>query len=100
MLYIMRHGKTDWNNMNRIQGKKDIPLNDEGKRMAEVANIEYKNTNIDICNCSPLIRAVETAEIVLKDRNIPIILDDRLMEMGFGEFEGMYPCRPLRYIQR
>ena len=33
-LYIMRHGKTDWNEKHKIQGRTDIPLNDEGRKMA------------------------------------------------------------------
>ncbi len=89
MLYIMRHGKTDWNAKRKIQGHTDVPLNDEGRRMAENAAAEYRDTHFDICFCSPLIRAKETAEIFLKGRNIPIITDDRLMEMSFGEFEGL-----------
>ena len=89
MLYIMRHGKTDWNAKKKIQGGTDIPLNDEGRAMAEAARKEYKDVPIDICYCSPLIRAKETADIFLKDRNIPIIYDDRLKEMGFGIYEGI-----------
>lgn len=89
MLYIMRHGKTDWNATHKLQGRTDIPLNEEGRIMAEKAGAEYKNVHFDVCYCSPLIRARETAEIVLKGRNIPIITDDRLAEMGFGVYEGV-----------
>ncbi len=89
MLYIMRHGKTDWNLKNKLQGRSDIPLNDQGRKMALAAHEEYKSLHIDICYCSPLKRALETAEIVLKGRNIPIITDARLMEMSFGEYEGV-----------
>ena len=81
MLYIMRHGKTEWNALHKIQGRTDIPLNEEGRLMAEKACEEYKDLHIDVCYCSPLIRAVETAQIVLKNRKIPIIKDERLMEM-------------------
>lgn len=89
MLYIMRHGKTDWNVIHKLQGRTDIPLNDEGRKMAEIAGKEYRNVNFDLCYCSPLIRARETAEIVLQGRNIPILYDDRLKEMGFGIYEGI-----------
>jgi probable phosphoglycerate mutase len=89
MLYIMRHGKTDWNAKHKIQGRTDIPLNEEGRRTAEQAAKEYADISLDTCYCSPLIRAKETAEIVLKERNIPIIPDERLMEMGFGIYEGL-----------
>ena len=89
MLYIMRHGRTDWNDRRKLQGRTDIPLNDAGREMAEAARKEYKDVHFDICFCSPLIRARETAEIVLRDRNIPIVPDDRLKEMSFGECEGL-----------
>ena len=75
-LYIMRHGKTDWNEKHKIQGRTDIPLNDEGRKMAAAAAEEYKDIHFDICFCSPLIRAKETAQIFLSARNIPIIYDD------------------------
>ena len=88
MLYIMRHGKTEWNAKHKLQGRTDIPLSEEGRCMAEKAGEEYKDVPFDVCYCSPLIRAKETAEIVLRGRNIPIITDARLMEMCFGEYEG------------
>ncbi len=89
MLYIIRHGLTDWNKEHRLQGRTDIPLNDSGREMAEKAREEYKDINFDICFCSPLIRAKETAEILLRGRDVPIYYDDRLLEMCFGEYEGV-----------
>lgn len=89
MLYIMRHGKTDWNKKKKLQGRTDIPLNDEGIEMARRAHDEYMDTHLDVCYCSPLVRARKTAEIVLEGRNVPIITDDRLKEMSFGEYEGI-----------
>ena len=88
MLYIMRHGKTDWNEARRLQGSSDIPLNEDGKNMAKNARDEYKDVHFDVCFCSPLSRAYETAKLVLEDRCVPIIKDDRLKEMGFGKYEG------------
>ena len=89
MLYIIRHGKTDWNERHKLQGRTDVPLNGEGRRMAEAAREEYRNVHFDVCFCSPLIRARETAEILLRDRDVPVLTDDRLMEMSFGSFEGL-----------
>lgn len=89
MLYIMRHGKTDWNVIHRLQGRTDVPLNDEGRDMARAAGKACRNVHFDVCYCSPLIRARETAKLVLKDREVPIIYDDRLMEMSFGIYEGL-----------
>ena len=95
MLYIMRHGKTDWNIQHKLQGHTDIPLNEEGRQMAKQARKDYLNIPIDICYCSPLIRARETAELVLQGRNIPILCDDRLIEMGFGIYEGTANCEDI-----
>ena len=89
MLYIMRHGKTDWNAAYRLQGSRDISLNEEGREMARKAAKEYADIPLDICYVSPLTRAQETAEIFLEGRNIPVIVDDRLREMCFGEYEGI-----------
>lgn len=89
MLYIIRHGRTDWNDDHRIQGHTDTELNEVGRKMAAEAAALYRNIHFDICYCSPLKRAKETAEILLKGRNVPIITDDRLKEMGFGKYEGM-----------
>lgn len=88
-LYIIRHGRTDWNDQERLQGQTDIPLNDDGRRMAAAAAEEYAAIPFDICFCSPLQRARETADILLRGRGIPIEYDDRLKEMSFGVYEGI-----------
>lgn len=88
MLYLMRHGQTDWNIAHRLQGCQDIPLNDTGRAMAKAAKSACDVIHLDICFVSPLCRARETAETVLHGRDIPIIIDDRLREIGFGNFEG------------
>ncbi len=91
MLYIMRHGKTDWNEQHRLQGRTDIPLNAAGIEMAKKAAVEYKDIHLDVCYCSPLTRARQTAQLVLEGRKdkVPVIIDERLIEMGFGEYEGI-----------
>ncbi len=88
MLYLIRHGKTDWNARHKLQGRTDVPLNEEGRQMAETARKEYADVHFDVCFCSPLVRARETAEILLRGRNVPIVIDDRLAEMSFGSYEG------------
>jgi len=88
MLYIIRHGKTDWNERFQLQGRTNIQLNEEGRQMAREAALKYKNIHFDVCYCSPLDRALETARLLLEGRNVPIITDNRLVEMCFGEYEG------------
>ena len=89
MLYIMRHGKTEWNELHKLQGRTDIPLNEDGRQMARRAHDEYIDTHFDLCFSSPLKRARETAELLLRGRNVPIRTDDRLAEMSFGLYEGL-----------
>lgn len=86
--YIIRHGQTDWNKSYKLQGQTDIELNENGRKMAREACEKYKDINIDVCYSSPLSRAYETAELVLENRHIPIIKDERLKEMSFGQYEG------------
>lgn len=89
MIYITRHGQTDWNVQKKVMGKWDEPLNNTGINQAyETKNYLY-NKDIDLIICSPLLRAKQTAEIINEDRNLPIIYDDRIAERDFGEFEGM-----------
>lgn len=95
MFYILRHGRTDWNEEHRLQGEVDIPLNETGRQMAYDAEEKYKDIDFDICYCSPLKRAQETARIFLADRNpaVEIITDNRLHEMCFGDYEGVKNIR-------
>ena len=88
MLYIMRHGRTAWNAAHRLQGKTDVPLSEEGRETAAEAGERYRDTHFDVCFCSPLIRARETAALLLWGRDVPIMEDARLEEMGFGICEG------------
>ncbi|MBQ7058849.1 MAG: histidine phosphatase family protein [Firmicutes bacterium] len=89
MLWIIRHGLTEWNVRHKLQGQTDIPLNDEGKAQAKAEREELADIHLDICFCSPLARARETAMILLEGRDIPIIFDERLKEMNFGLYEGL-----------
>jgi len=99
----MRHGKTDWNEKRKLQGRTDVPLNESGRAMAENAAKECEGVHFDVCFSSPLNRALETAQIVLANRGVPIITDDRLMEMSFGVLEGAedsskIPNSPIYYF--
>ena len=84
----MRHGKTEWNERHKLQGRTDIPLNDLGRQMAAEAGEMYRDIEFDVCYSSPLIRARETAELFLKGRDVPVYTDERLAEMCFGKYEG------------
>lgn len=88
-ILLTRHGQTDWNFLGKVQGKADIKLNEKGVEQARNTRNKLKNEQIDLILCSPLIRAIETANIINADRNIPVFIDEELSERDFGEFEGM-----------
>ncbi|MEG2303963.1 MAG: histidine phosphatase family protein [Lachnospiraceae bacterium] len=88
-LYIVRHGETDWNKEKRVQGHSDIPLNEFGISLAKKTAIGLKNVKFDVAYSSPLCRASETARLIIDDDNVPRIEDERLEEIGFGEYEGL-----------
>ena len=87
MIYIIRHGKTELNRANVLQGRSNYPLNEEGIRQAKEAADFLRGISFDYVFSSPLIRAVQTAEIVAPGHEITI--DDRLIEMDYGPYEGM-----------
>lgn len=87
-VYLIRHGETDWNKEGKLQGRVDIPLNAEGRHVAELTREALQEVPFDVAFTSPLKRAYETAEIILRGRGVPIIKDDRIIEVGFGTYEG------------
>lgn len=88
-LYVIRHGQTEWNVLKKMQGSVDIPLNEKGLEQARIAKENLHGIEIDMIFCSPLIRARQTADIINTDRKLNIIIDDRLKERNYGEFEGI-----------
>lgn len=89
-IYMIRHGETDWNIERKLQGHSDIPLNEEGKRLAEVTARALAHIPFTRIYTSPLLRAKETAMIIKGDRDIPVIEEERIQEIGFGIYEGFY----------
>ncbi len=91
-IYLMRHGETDYNKKKLIQGRLDIPLNEYGIRLAELTRDGFRREGLhfDLAYCSPLIRARQTADILLEGEDTPIIYDDRICEMNFAEGEGVH----------
>lgn len=88
-IYIIRHGETDMNKQSVLQGHTDIPLNQSGRDLAAITGREMRDIHFDACISSPLSRAKETAEIVLREsgNDIPIELDERIVEMNCGDYE-------------
>ncbi|MBU8657024.1 histidine phosphatase family protein [Bacillus pumilus] len=86
---LVRHGETDWNAAKRIQGRTDIPLNDTGKWQAEQTGLYLKDAHWDVVISSPLTRAKETAHLILKHVDAPLVIMDDFIERDYGDAEGM-----------
>lgn len=93
-LYVVRHGQTDWNVSSRIQGHTDTLLNETGKKQAEELAQKLKDIPFDLIISSSLSRALDTANIINRDRNLPLILNNNLIERGFGDLEGLDDLSP------
>ena len=90
-IYIVRHGETEANKQGYVQGWTDVPLNENGRILAELTGHGIKGIRFDHCFSSPLSRARETAEILLREsgNSVSVSFDERIKEMNFGSFEGM-----------
>jgi broad specificity phosphatase PhoE len=98
-IYYIRHGETEWNAEGKLQGTRDIPLNDLGRKQAAkagailadlFANDGRSDASLQFV-ASPLTRARSTMELVRRALRLPpddYALDDRLREIGYGDWEG------------
>ena len=87
-VYLIRHGETQWNKQRLLQGKTDMPLNENGRQVARMTAEGLRGIAFDQVYSSPLSRAYETARLVTEGR-YPIRKDERLTEIGFGVYEGL-----------
>lgn len=89
-LVIFRHGETDGNVRNIVQGAGiDCPLNETGKKQAALLRDRLASEKLPAIYCSHLCRARETAEIVASSNHAPVIERDGLEEVHYGIAEGM-----------
>ena len=112
MIYIVRHGETAKNKAQVLQGRSNAPLNDAGRLQAAKVRDFFANAGIRFAKVysSPLTRAVQTGEIIAEKsspltravqtgeiiaENVPVVTDDRLIEMDYGPYEGMDLNNPL-----
>jgi broad specificity phosphatase PhoE len=100
VLYYIRHGETDWNAEQRLQGHRDTPLNTRGRSQAShcggILRELLARDGRAAADCgyvsSPLARARQTMELVRAALDLErdaYGLDDRLIEISFGEWEGL-----------
>ena len=86
-IVLVRHGETESNYKGICQGISNVLLNDTGRRQSQKLREEIKDKKFDVCYTSPLVRAVETAMILIGDK-VQMIPDKRLIDRNLGELEG------------
>lgn len=107
LIYVVRHGQTDWNAERRLQGQKDIPLNAIGREQARLNGLDLaeilkvEGIAFDFV-ASPLTRTRQTMEIMRTAMGIDprgYRTDERLVEVSFGDWEG-FTLKELKATQR
>ncbi len=87
-IYLVRHGETEWNEKKLIQGYSDIPLNKKGELQAKQLGQEFNNIYFDAVFSSDLLRAKNSAEIIILEKKLTVATTKVLRERFFGRFEG------------
>jgi broad specificity phosphatase PhoE len=86
-VFAIRHGETAWSLSGQHTGTTDIPLTDNGRRLAKRMRPVLAKNEFALVICSPMQRAKETCELAgLSDK---AVIDPDLMEWNYGEYEGV-----------
>ncbi|WP_330253269.1 histidine phosphatase family protein [Nocardia sp. NBC_00565] len=88
-LILLRHGQTEWNAADRMQGQIDTDLTELGRRQAKEAARELVSRNAIAIVSSDLRRAFDTASALAEHADVPVVLDPRLRETNLGDWEGL-----------
>jgi 2,3-bisphosphoglycerate-dependent phosphoglycerate mutase len=89
VLFLFRHGQTDWNREGRLQGHTDTPLNATGLVQAEALAQRLLAHRLDAVVSSDLTRALTTARIIAEVSEVPLLTDPGLREVSVGLAEGL-----------
>ncbi|BFU59772.1 MULTISPECIES: histidine phosphatase family protein [Rodentibacter] len=93
--YFIRHGRTFWNEQGLMQGHGDSPLTEQGILGAQKAGLALQHIDFNAAYSSCLKRTIDTAELIIGKRNIPLFQHKGLNEQFFGKWEGQW-VEPLR----
>ena len=89
ILFLVRHGQTDWNVEGRYAGQSDIPINETGREQARKTSSLLSEENFKSIYSSGMSRALETAKIINKHHHLEIVKEPRFREINQGVWEGM-----------
>lgn len=87
-IYLVRHGKIEWQNEKAYIGQTELPLSEEGIRQSAKLKDYFAEIPLYKAYTSPLSRCVDTLDIILDGREIPIIRVDAFKEINMGDWEG------------
>ena len=90
ILYMVRHGITEWNATGRSQGQTDVPLSETGRVQARALAARFADSGLCAAYASDLSRASETAELALAGLDVPLTRTPSLREIALGEWEGLH----------
>jgi broad specificity phosphatase PhoE len=88
MIFLVRHGQTEWNRDGLFRGHKDIPLSKRGRAQARAAGERLVSCTIGCIYTSPLKRSLETATLISERTGANIKIDEGFRDIHFGEWEG------------
>ena len=89
-IFTVRHGRTHWNVIGRMQGHTDIELDEVGLDQATRLGTRLAGEKVGIIYSSDLLRAARTAEAINSHHNVELVTTPALRELGFGVYEGRY----------
>ncbi|VWX38725.1 histidine phosphatase family protein [Exiguobacterium oxidotolerans] len=87
-IYLTRHGETEWNIAQKLQGWLDSPLTEKGKRNARELGARLKDIEFQTVYSSPSERSLCTAQLMMQRRTCPFVIEEDLKEIHFGDWEG------------
>jgi broad specificity phosphatase PhoE len=90
-LVIVRHGRTEWNRVERFRGRADIKLDEVGIKQAEAAAARITEWQVSAVYSSPLQRASTTAEILARPFGLEVKLLPGIIDIDYGEWQGLSP---------
>jgi broad specificity phosphatase PhoE len=88
LFYFLRHGETAWNAEGRLCGSTDVPLSDVGRHQAQALARRMQPILVEALYSSPLGRALETARVIGHAIAREPVVDNRLVELNYGAWEG------------
>ena len=88
-LVFLRHGRTEWNELGKLQGQADVELDEVGEKQAEEAARFFADWDFEACYTSDLKRALRTAHMVAEPHGLDVVPDARLREINVGSWSGM-----------